>query len=99
MTVWYYGLGSSGSGQGPVMGSCEHGNEPTGSIKAREFLDHHSDYKVIKKSLVSNFSLASLQIMILNIKSSLGQTLITMKFCDVFTSEAVLHIPCYNSSV
>jgi hypothetical protein len=33
------GLDSSGSGQGPVAGSCEHGNEPSGSIKVGEFLD------------------------------------------------------------
>jgi hypothetical protein len=24
---------------GQVAGSCEHGNEPSGSIKCREFLD------------------------------------------------------------
>jgi len=24
--------------------SCEHGNEPSGSIKSEEFLDHLSDY-------------------------------------------------------
>jgi hypothetical protein len=24
---WWYRLDSSGSGQGPVKGSCEHGNE------------------------------------------------------------------------
>jgi hypothetical protein len=29
----WYGLHSSGSGQEPVEGSCEHGNEPSGSIK------------------------------------------------------------------
>jgi hypothetical protein len=28
-----------GSGEGPVPGCCEHGNEPSGSIKTREFLD------------------------------------------------------------
>jgi hypothetical protein len=28
-----------GSGQGQVAGSCEHGNEPSGSIKYGEFLD------------------------------------------------------------
>jgi hypothetical protein len=33
------GLNSFGSGQGQVAGSCEHGNEPLGSIKCREFLD------------------------------------------------------------
>jgi hypothetical protein len=34
-----YGLDSSSSGQGPVAASCEHGNEPSGSIKDGEFLD------------------------------------------------------------
>jgi hypothetical protein len=29
----WYGLDSSGSGYGPVVGSCEHGNGPSGSIK------------------------------------------------------------------
>jgi len=33
------GLPSPGSGHGPVAGSCEHSNEPSGSIKGREFLD------------------------------------------------------------
>jgi hypothetical protein len=32
------GLGTS-SGHGPVAGSCEYGNEPSGSVKGREFLD------------------------------------------------------------
>jgi hypothetical protein len=34
-----HGLDRSGSGQGQVAGSCECGNEPSGSIKCREFLD------------------------------------------------------------
>jgi len=25
--------------RGPVAGSCEHGNEPSGSIRGSEFLD------------------------------------------------------------
>jgi hypothetical protein len=33
-----YGLDSSSSGQRPVAGSCEHGNEPLGSITGGEFL-------------------------------------------------------------
>jgi hypothetical protein len=33
------GLASSGSGKGPVPGSCEHGNKPLGSIKGGEFLN------------------------------------------------------------
>jgi hypothetical protein len=32
-----YGLDSSGSEYGPVSGSCEHGNEPSGSIQGGKF--------------------------------------------------------------
>jgi len=32
-------LDSSGSRQEPVVSSCEHGNEPAGSMKLEEFLD------------------------------------------------------------
>jgi hypothetical protein len=32
-------LDSTGSGQGPVIDSCEHGNGPSVSIKGWEFLD------------------------------------------------------------
>jgi hypothetical protein len=32
-----YRLDSSGSGQGPVACSCEHGNEVSGPIKEEEF--------------------------------------------------------------
>jgi hypothetical protein len=32
------GLDLSGSGQGPVEGSCEDDNEPSGSIKCWELL-------------------------------------------------------------
>jgi hypothetical protein len=34
-----YGVDASGSEQGPVTGPCEHGNEPSDSIKGEEFLD------------------------------------------------------------
>jgi hypothetical protein len=34
------GLDLSGSGSEPVAGSCEYGNEPSDSIKWREFLDY-----------------------------------------------------------
>jgi hypothetical protein len=33
------GLDSSGTGQGPMAGSCEHVNKPFGSIKGGEFLN------------------------------------------------------------
>jgi hypothetical protein len=32
-------LNVSGLRLGPVVGSCEHSNEPSGSIKGGEFLD------------------------------------------------------------
>ena len=31
--MWWYGLDRAGSGQGQVAGTCECGNEPSGSIK------------------------------------------------------------------
>jgi hypothetical protein len=34
------GLNSSGSGQGPVVASCKHGNETSGSIKCIKFLNY-----------------------------------------------------------
>jgi len=33
------GLDASGSGYGPVAGSCEHSTEPSGPIKEGELLD------------------------------------------------------------
>jgi hypothetical protein len=33
------GLDATGSGKRPVVGRCEHGNEPSGFIKVEEFLD------------------------------------------------------------
>jgi hypothetical protein len=35
----WYGLDSSVSGQEPVEGCCEHGNEPSGSVKCWEILE------------------------------------------------------------
>jgi hypothetical protein len=40
----WYGLTLSGIGQGPVEGSCEHGNEPMGSIKYWEILEGLNDW-------------------------------------------------------
>jgi len=46
------GPDSSGSGSGPVAGSCENGNEPLVSIKGRVFLNPASDYWLLKKDSV-----------------------------------------------
>jgi hypothetical protein len=44
MGEYYYeigwGLDSPGSGLELVAGSCEHGKDPSGSIKCRGFLDY-----------------------------------------------------------
>jgi hypothetical protein len=45
-----YGLDSSGSGQGPVDGSCEHGNEHSVSTKCWEILEKLSDWHFLKNS-------------------------------------------------
>jgi hypothetical protein len=37
------GLDSSGSGQGPVAGCCEHGNDLSSVIKGGELLDYPCD--------------------------------------------------------
>jgi len=34
-----YGLDRTGTGYGQVTGTCECGNEPSGSLKCGEFLD------------------------------------------------------------
>jgi hypothetical protein len=46
--VWY-GLGRSGSGSGPVEGSCEPGNEPSGSVKWWEVLEWMHNWQLLKK--------------------------------------------------
>jgi hypothetical protein len=37
--MWGNGLDRVGSGQGQLGGTCECGNESSGSIKCREFLE------------------------------------------------------------
>jgi len=37
--MWVCGLDWAGPGWRQVTGACECGNEPSGSVKCREFLD------------------------------------------------------------
>jgi hypothetical protein len=39
VNIYSHILCESGSGYEPVADSCEHGNEPSDSIKGRTFLD------------------------------------------------------------
>jgi hypothetical protein len=45
----WYGLARSGSGWGPVEGSCERGNEPSGSVKRWEVLERLHHWQLPKK--------------------------------------------------
>ena len=44
-----YGLNQAGSGQGQVAGTCECGNEPSGSIKRGDLLDQLKTGQLLKK--------------------------------------------------
>jgi hypothetical protein len=43
-------LDSAGSGDSPAVGSCEHGNEPSSSIRVAEFRNQVSDYQFLNKN-------------------------------------------------
>jgi hypothetical protein len=36
-------------GEGPVIDSCAHDNDPSGSVKGTEFLEYICHYKILKK--------------------------------------------------
>jgi hypothetical protein len=45
----WYGLDQSGLGQRPVEGSCEHGDEPSGSLKCWEVLEWLHNWRLLRK--------------------------------------------------
>ena len=47
--MWGHRLDRSGAGQGQVAGTCECGNETSGSIKCREFLNQQRTGYPLKK--------------------------------------------------
>jgi hypothetical protein len=42
-------LDSTGSGEGPLAGNCEYGNEPSNYIKSGQFHDQLNDSQLLKK--------------------------------------------------
>lgn len=42
-------MDTSGSGQEPGAGSCEYGNETSGSLKGKELFDQLSDHQLLEK--------------------------------------------------
>jgi hypothetical protein len=51
MGLW--GLDGVGSGQGQVAGTCEYGNELSGSVKCGEFLDQLHNQLASQEGLCS----------------------------------------------
>ena len=51
--MWWYGLDRAGSGQGQVAGTCECGNEPSGSLKCGEFPDQLKTDQLLKKDFAA----------------------------------------------
>ena len=47
--MWEYGLDRAGSGQGQAAGTCDCGNELSGSIKCGEVLHYLKTYELLKK--------------------------------------------------
>jgi hypothetical protein len=45
----WYGLDRSGPGYGPVNGSCEHANKPSGFMKCWEVLEWLQNCQLLKK--------------------------------------------------
>jgi hypothetical protein len=54
-----YELDSNGSGQVPVAGSCEHGNEPAGCMRGGEFVGQLSDCDSLSMQLAGSISALS----------------------------------------
>jgi hypothetical protein len=46
----------SGLGEDTAAGSCEHGNEPSGSIKLVKFIDQLDDYQFSRRTLLHGIS-------------------------------------------
>jgi hypothetical protein len=44
----WWGLDRSGLGWGPMEGSCEHGSEPSGSIKRLEVPEWQHNWQLLK---------------------------------------------------
>jgi len=51
------GMDSFRSGQGPVVGSCEHSNEPLGSTNDRDLLDQLSDNQPLSSQTIISWRL------------------------------------------
>jgi hypothetical protein len=43
-----YRIYQPGIGNGPVVGSCQHSNEPHGSVKCRKFVEKLGGYHLIE---------------------------------------------------
>jgi hypothetical protein len=53
--VGNHGLDASGSGEGPVVGSCKHEHEPSDSIKGGEFSDSDIQFNTVICGSISQY--------------------------------------------
>jgi hypothetical protein len=67
----WYGLNRSGSEQRPVEGPCEHGNEPSGSIKCWDLFEWLNNWLLLKKGSAPRSQLTSLTLLGSNDKAIL----------------------------
>jgi hypothetical protein len=62
--AWGCGLDSTGSGQGPVAGCCECGDEPLGSCATelvKGSIETPGDYRGIKFTSLNPFEISTIQ--------------------------------------
>ena len=57
--MWGYGMDRDGEGQGQVVGAYESGNEPSSSIKCREFLNQLKIVQLLKKDFAPRSEILS----------------------------------------
>ena len=67
-----YGLDQSGSRQGKLLGSCECGDEPPGSIKCEEFLDQLRNGQLLRKDSVQGSQLFTIYSLLTNCTARIG---------------------------
>jgi hypothetical protein len=55
LTMGWYGLDACATVEGPVAGSCEHGDEPFGCIECLKILKWPSDWWLLQDSVPWSF--------------------------------------------
>jgi VanZ family protein len=67
-----------------VVGSCEHSNKPSGSIKGREFLDQLNDYQHLKDSAPWNWLVTKIYMKLRFLRTSFLKVRYVLHFTNVY---------------